>query len=97
MGISETLRQLTKKAENTAAEHKDQIKGAVEKAETTADQRTGGRYHERIGDAAAKAKSYVDRLEPDASETPTPEAQPPGAEPPGAEAPGAEAPGAGSQ
>jgi ElaB/YqjD/DUF883 family membrane-anchored ribosome-binding protein len=84
MGISDTLRQLTKKAENTAAEHKDQIKEAVEKAETTADQRSGGKYHEQISGAAAKAKSYVDRLEPDASEKTAPEAEPPSAEPPAA-------------
>jgi hypothetical protein len=82
MGISDTLRLLTKKAENTAAEHKDQIKDAVEKAEATADQRSGGKYHEQITDAAAKARSYVDRLEPEAGEKPSGEAPPPAAEPP---------------
>ena len=88
MGISDTLRQLTKKAENTAAEHKDQIKEAVEKAEATADQRSGGKYHEQITGAAAKAKSYVDKREPEAGEKPAGEERagetpPPGAEPPG--------------
>jgi ElaB/YqjD/DUF883 family membrane-anchored ribosome-binding protein len=83
MGISDTLRQLTKKAENTAAEHRDQIKEAVEKAEATADQRSGGKYHEQIKGAAAKAKSYVDKLEPEAGAEPTGETPPPGAEPPG--------------
>jgi DNA-binding protein H-NS len=85
MGIPDRLRQLTKKAENTAAQHKDQIKEAAEKAETTADQRSGGKYHEQIAGAATKAKSFVDRLEtePQPGETPAAEAQPShGAEPP---------------
>jgi hypothetical protein len=46
MGISDRLKQLTKKAENTAAEHKEQIKDAVEKAEVAADRRSGGKYHD---------------------------------------------------
>jgi ElaB/YqjD/DUF883 family membrane-anchored ribosome-binding protein len=82
MGISDRLKQLTKRAEDTAAEHKDQIKEAVEKAEVTADQKTGGKYHEQIADAAAKAQSYVDKLEPDATEKPPAPVTPPGGEPP---------------
>jgi ElaB/YqjD/DUF883 family membrane-anchored ribosome-binding protein len=83
MAISDRLKQLTKKAEDTAAEHKDQIKEAVEKAEVTADQRTGGKYHDRITGAAAKAQAYVDGLAPDATENPQrPATQPPEAEPP---------------
>ena len=70
MGISDRINELTKRAETTAAEHKDQIRDAVEKAQLTADQRTGGKYHDQIADAAAKAKAYVEKLEPDASEEP---------------------------
>jgi hypothetical protein len=40
MGIVDRLRNLTGKAEDTAVEHKDQIRQAVQKAEATADQRT---------------------------------------------------------
>jgi hypothetical protein len=88
MGISDRLKQLTKRAENTAAEHKDQIKEAVDKAEVTADQRSGGKYHDQIAGAAAKAQSYVEKLEPDASEKPSPPAaEPPAAEPPASEPP----------
>ena len=86
MGISDTLRQLTKKAENTAADHKDQIKEAVEKAEATADQRSGGKYHEQITGAAAKAKSYVEKLEPQAGAKPAGDTPPPRADPPGKDA-----------
>jgi ABC-type transporter Mla subunit MlaD len=83
MGIADRLKELTKKAENTAAEHKDQIKEAVEKAEVTADQRSGGKYHDKIAGASAKAQAYVDRLEPDGTEKPQPPAaQPPESEPP---------------
>jgi ElaB/YqjD/DUF883 family membrane-anchored ribosome-binding protein len=83
MGISDRLKQLTKRAEDAAAEHKDQIKEAVEKAEVTADQRSGGKYHDQIVTAAAKAQSYVDRLEPDATGSPPPAApHPPDGEPP---------------
>jgi DNA-binding protein H-NS len=62
MGLTDRLKGLTKKAEETAVEHKDQIHQAVEKAEVTADQRTGGKYHEQIQKAGAKADSLVDGL-----------------------------------
>jgi ElaB/YqjD/DUF883 family membrane-anchored ribosome-binding protein len=62
MGFADRLKGLTKKAEDTAVEHKDQIHQAVQKAEATADQRTGGKYHEQIQKASAKADSFVDGL-----------------------------------
>lgn len=68
MAIKDRIRGLTKKAQDTAAEHKDEIQQAVEKAEVTADQRTGGKYHDQIASAAAKAEAYVEKLDPE--ETP---------------------------
>ena len=62
MGIADKLKGLTSKAEDEAAEHKDQIHEAVEKAEVAADQRTGGKYHDQIQKAAAKADTFVDGL-----------------------------------
>jgi DNA-binding protein H-NS len=62
MGLADRLKGLTKKAEDAAVEHKDQIHQAVEKAEAAADQRTGGKYHEQIQKAGAKAESLVDGL-----------------------------------
>jgi ABC-type transporter Mla subunit MlaD len=62
MGIADKLKGLTNKAEDKAAEHKDQIHEAVEKAEAAADQRTGGKYHDQIQKAAAKADTFVDGL-----------------------------------
>jgi len=66
MGITDRLKDAAKKAEDAAAEHKDQIRDAVHKAQDAADQRTGGRYSEKIQTAAAKADGVVDRIkEPD--------------------------------
>ena len=68
MRIADKLRDLTTKARNSAGEHKDQVKQAVEKAETIADKRTGGKYHDRIAKTGAKVETYVEKLQPDASE-----------------------------
>lgn len=68
MGIADRLKHAAKKAEDTAAEHKEQIREAVQKAETVADQRTGGKYSEQIHKAGAKAGSVVDRLKDPAAE-----------------------------
>jgi MT0933-like antitoxin protein len=62
VGISDRLKNLRKKAEDTAAEHEDQIKAAVEKAEGMADQRTEGKYHDQIAKAGAKVDDYVQNL-----------------------------------
>jgi ElaB/YqjD/DUF883 family membrane-anchored ribosome-binding protein len=62
IGIADKLKGLTRKAEDAAGEHKDQIHEAVQKAEVTADQRTGGKYHDQIQKAAAKADTFVDGL-----------------------------------
>jgi ElaB/YqjD/DUF883 family membrane-anchored ribosome-binding protein len=62
MGLLDRMKGLTKKAEDTAVEHKDQIHETVQKAEATAEERTGGRYHEQIQTAAAKVDGFVDGL-----------------------------------
>jgi hypothetical protein len=64
MDISDKLKDLGEKAKETAAEHKDQIRTAVEKAEAAADQQTGGRYHEQIVQAGEKVQAYVENLDP---------------------------------
>jgi DNA-binding protein H-NS len=65
MGLSDRIKDLRKKGEDTAAEHKEQIEQAVGKAEVAADQRTEGRYHEQIAKAGAKAEAYVQNLKPE--------------------------------
>jgi DNA-binding protein H-NS len=77
MGFADKLKALTKKAEDGAATHKDQIHKAVLKAEEAADQRTGGQYHDQILKAGQKADDLVDGLkEPDANASPRSEAPP---------------------
>jgi hypothetical protein len=63
MGLADKLKGLTKKAEDSAVEHKDQIHEAVQKAEVTADERTSGKYHEQIQNAGAKVDGFVDGLQ----------------------------------
>jgi DNA-binding protein H-NS len=65
VGITDRLKDLRRKAEDTAAEHKDEIKTAVAKAEATADQRTEGKYHDQIAKAGAKVDEYVEKLKPE--------------------------------
>jgi ElaB/YqjD/DUF883 family membrane-anchored ribosome-binding protein len=79
MAIKDRIKELTKRAGNTAAEHKDQINEAVEKAEVAADQRTGGKYHDQLANAAAKAEAYVEKLQPQepGAETPPDATRPP--------------------
>jgi ABC-type transporter Mla subunit MlaD len=62
MGIADRLKELTKRAKDATAEHKEQIQQAVEKAEVLADQRTGGKYHDQIQKAGAKVETYVENL-----------------------------------
>ena len=64
MDISDKLKGLGEKARETAAEHNDQIRTAVEKTEAAADQQTGGRYHEQITKAEGKVQAYVENLNP---------------------------------
>jgi len=63
MGLTDKLNDLTDLARETAVEHKDQVNEAVQKAGQLADERTGGRYHDQIAKAGAKAEAYLEDLE----------------------------------
>jgi hypothetical protein len=63
MGLTDRFKDLKAKAEEAVVEHSDQIHGAVEKATAAADQRTGGKYSERIQKVGAKADGLVQSLE----------------------------------
>jgi ElaB/YqjD/DUF883 family membrane-anchored ribosome-binding protein len=65
MGLTDRLKDLKTKATDAAVEHNEKIHEAVEKAATTADQRTGGKYREQIQKAGAKADGFVDSLKED--------------------------------
>lgn len=63
MGFADKLKNLTTKAEDAAATHKDQVHKAVLKAEEAADRQTGGQYHDQILKAGQKADAFVQDLE----------------------------------
>jgi MT0933-like antitoxin protein len=82
---------LKDKAEGAVVERKDQIQQAVQKAGEVADQRTGGKYHDKIEKAGDKALGLVDSmggseassessspppLDPDAPASPEPVVEP---------------------
>ena len=78
MGLTDRLKDVAKKAEDAAAERKVQIRDAVHKAGTVADERTGGKYSEQIQKAGAKADSVVDRIkDPEDPEAPDAAPEPP--------------------
>ncbi len=85
MGLADRLKDLKDKAVDVTAEHSDKLHEVVEKVATTADERTGGKYRERIQSAGAKAGSLVDGLKeqaqggdapsaPAAADAPSPQA-----------------------
>jgi len=89
MGIADRLNELKSKAVDATVEHSDKIHEAVEKVASTADQRTGGKYHERIEQAGAKAGSLLDSLKgaPDQAGAENADGAPAAPSEPGTEAP----------
>jgi DNA-binding protein H-NS len=65
VGLTDRFKEIKTKAQDTVAEHSDQIHDAVGKAAAAADQRTGGKYTERIQKAGAKADELVHSLKPE--------------------------------
>lgn len=62
MRFTDKLKRLRTKAQETTATHTEQIHKAVEKAQETADQQTGGKYHEQITKTGQKAEAFVNKL-----------------------------------
>lgn len=75
MGLSDKLKDLRGKAEDAVVERKDQIQQTVQKVGEAADQRTGGKYHEQIQKAGAKATGFVDGLGDEGQEGAQPAAE----------------------
>jgi hypothetical protein len=88
MGIADRLNELKSKAVDATVEHSDKIQEAVEKVASTANERTGGKYHERIEQAGAKAGSLLDSLKGEPGDAPPGDA-PAGDAPPADAADGA--------
>jgi FKBP-type peptidyl-prolyl cis-trans isomerase len=77
MTFSDKLNQLTEQARDALVDHKDQVEQAVERAAALADQRTGGKYHDRIAKAKAKADAYLQEQAQRSSAATPPETQGP--------------------
>jgi F0F1-type ATP synthase membrane subunit b/b' len=65
MGFLDKAKGLVGKAEKAAAEHKDQLKAGLDKAEDLANKATKGKYKDKIADAGTKADGFVDGLKKD--------------------------------
>lgn len=63
MALTDRFKDIKSKAEDAVLERKDQIQQAVQKAGEVADQRTGGKYHDKIEKVGGKALGYVESLE----------------------------------
>jgi hypothetical protein len=75
MGFGDKFKDLAKQAQEAVAERKDQITEAVDRASVAADQRTGGKYSEKIAKAGQKATGVVEKIAGDteaSGETPAP-------------------------
>jgi hypothetical protein len=51
------------KSRKIAAEHEDQVTGAIDKAADVADEKTGGQYTDQIDTGAEKAKDFVEGID----------------------------------
>jgi ElaB/YqjD/DUF883 family membrane-anchored ribosome-binding protein len=76
MGFSDKLKDIRSKAEEAVVEHKDQIQQTVQRVGEAADQRTGGKYTERIQKAGEKASGFVEGLDKDTATDAPPPADP---------------------
>jgi MT0933-like antitoxin protein len=79
MGLRDKFTDLRKQAEETVAQHKDEIQGAMETAGAAVDEKTHGKYTDKIAKYGQKASSAVEKFgdrEP-GEDTDSPPAAPP--------------------
>jgi hypothetical protein len=62
MGLGDKFKHLAKQAQESVAEHKDQLQGAVEAVSVAADRKTKGRHTDKIARMGQKASGALDRL-----------------------------------
>jgi MT0933-like antitoxin protein len=62
MGFGDKLKDLREQAQETVAEHRDQIKDAVETAGVVANQKTRGKHAAQIAKFGEKATQAVDKF-----------------------------------
>jgi hypothetical protein len=62
MGLGDKFKDLAKQAQDSVAEHKEQLQGAVEAVGVAADRKTKGRHTDKIARMGQKASDALDRL-----------------------------------
>jgi translation elongation factor EF-Ts len=62
MGLGDTFKDLAKQAQEAVAQHKDEIHDAVDRASVAADQKTHGKYTDKIAKVSQKAGEAVDKV-----------------------------------
>jgi hypothetical protein len=62
MGLGDKFKDLAKQAQESVAEHKEQLQGAVEAVGVAADRKTKGRHTDKIARMGQKASDALDRL-----------------------------------
>jgi hypothetical protein len=62
MGLRDKLTDLREQAQQAVSEHKDEIKGAMETAGSTVDQKTHGKYTDKIAKYGQKATDAVEKF-----------------------------------
>ncbi len=69
MGLGDKFKNLAKQAQDSVAEHKDQLQGAVEAVSVAADRKTKGRHTDKIARMGQKASDALDRMADDDDES----------------------------
>jgi hypothetical protein len=65
MGLGDKFKDLAKQAQDSVAEHKDQLHEAVDAVSVAADRKTHGKHTAKIAKFGQKATDAVDRLSTD--------------------------------
>jgi translation elongation factor EF-Ts len=61
VGFGDKFKDLAKQAQDTLSEHRDQIHEAVDAVSVVADQKTHGKYTDKIAKIGQKASEAVDK------------------------------------
>lgn len=67
MGLRDKLTDLREQAQQAVSEHKDEIKGAMETAGASVDQKTRGKYTDKIAKYGQKATDAVEKFSSEGS------------------------------
>lgn len=82
MSLAENAKKLAAKAQEAAGGNKGKIEKGIRKAAQTLDARSGGKYHDQIGEFGRRAERYVEQLPDQPSDPPADPTDKPAGEPP---------------